>query len=215
MPSEDGKLRLVCLASGVGRTVVNLHQRVAAGRLDASIVGVVASREDCAAVEILRGLGLDVRVVLHEPGMHRGEYGKRVWREILKGDPGLVCLCGFVHFLPIPAKWEGRVMNIHPGLLPSFGGKGMYGSRVHASVLASGVKVSGCTVHFADNEYDHGPIVVQRAVPVREDDTETSLAARVFEAECEAYPEAITLFGQGRLAIEGRRVRILYPGANS
>jgi phosphoribosylglycinamide formyltransferase-1 len=208
MPEREPRLRIVCLVSGGGRTVVNLHQRIAAGRLDAAITRVIASREDCAAVERLRGLGLEVAVVPHEPGVHRGEYGKRVWREILAGEPGLVCLCGFVHFLPIPAKWEGRVMNIHPALLPAFGGKGMYGAKVHEAVLAAGVKISGCTVHFADNEYDHGPIVVQRAVPVREGDTPTSLAARVFEAECEAYPEAITLFAQGRLAIEGRIVRV-------
>ena len=109
---------------------------------------------------------------------------------------------------PIPPEFAGRVMNIHPALIPAFCGKGYYGHHVHEAVLAAGVKLTGCTVHFADNEYDHGPIIVQKAVPVLDDDTPETLAARVFEMECEAYPEAIELFAAGRLVVEGRRVRI-------
>jgi phosphoribosylglycinamide formyltransferase 1 len=120
----------------------------------------------------------------------------------------LVCLAGFLQLLPIADDFLGRVMNVHPALLPAFGGKGYHGLRVHEAALEAGVKVSGCTVHFADNEYDHGPIILQRVVPVEEDDTPESLQARVFAQECEAYPEAITLFAQGRLRIEGRRVRV-------
>ena len=100
------------------------------------------------------------------------------------------------------------MLNIHPALIPAFCGKGFYGRHVHEAVLAYGAKVSGCTVHFADNVYDHGPIVLQRVVPVLDDDTPEGLAARVFAQECEAYPEAIRLFGQGRLHVEGRRVRV-------
>ena len=99
-------------------------------------------------------------------------------------------------------------MNIHPALLPSFGGKGMWGHHVHEAVLNAGAKVSGCTVHFVTNEYDAGPIIVQRAVPVLEGDDPDTLAARVFEQECIAYPEAIRLFGQGKLRIEGSVVRV-------
>ena len=105
-----------------------------------------------------------------------------------------------------------RVMNIHPALIPAFCGKGFYGHRVHEAALESGVKVSGCTVHFADNQYDHGPIILQPTVPVLDDDTPDSLANRVFELECDAYPEAIRLFAQKRLQIEGRRVRELPEG---
>src|SRR6185436_1611707 len=94
--------------------------------------------------------------------------------------------------LPI-SQWAGRVMNIHPALLPAFGGRGMHGLHVHEAVIASGVKVSGCTVHFATNEYDAGPIIVQRTVPVYFEDTPETLAVRVFAAECDAYPEAIDL----------------------
>jgi folate-dependent phosphoribosylglycinamide formyltransferase PurN len=104
-------------------------------------------------------------------------------------------------------------MNIHPALLPLFGGRGFYGDRVHAAVLEHGCRISGCTVHFVDNVYDHGPIIVQRAVKVEESDDVHSLAERVFEQELEAYPEAINLFAEGRLRVEGRRVRILPASA--
>jgi len=118
-------------------------------------------------------------------------------------------MAGFLQLLTIPEDFQLRVMNIHPSLIPAFCGKGFYGHHVHEAVLEAGVKITGCTVHFADNQYDHGPIILQRAVPVLDDDTPESLAQRVFEAEKEAYPEAIRLFAQGRLVVTGRRVRIL------
>jgi phosphoribosylglycinamide formyltransferase 1 len=109
----------------------------------------------------------------------------------------------------VPDDFLGRVMNIHPALIPAFCGKGMYGHHVHEAVIESGVKLTGCTVHFADNQYDHGPIILQRAVPVLDDDTPQTLAAQVFAEECRAYPEAIRLFAENRLRIEGKRVRVL------
>ena len=118
-------------------------------------------------------------------------------------------LAGFMCLIRIPDGFLGRVMNIHPALIPAFCGKGYYGHHVHEAVLEYGAKVSGCTVHFADNVYDHGPVIVQKTVPVLDGDTPDSLAARVFGKECEAYPEAIRLFGEGRLQIEGRRCRVL------
>jgi folate-dependent phosphoribosylglycinamide formyltransferase PurN len=121
----------------------------------------------------------------------------------------LVCMAGFLSYWVIPERYLGRVMNIHPALLPAFGGDGMYGHRVHEAVLARGCKVSGCTVHFVNNTYDDGPIVLQRAAPVRAEDAPDDLAARVFEQECLAYPEAIRLFAEGRLRIEGRKVHII------
>jgi len=120
----------------------------------------------------------------------------------------LVCLAGFLSFWEIPPRYEGRVMNIHPALLPGFGGKGMYGHRVHEAVLGAGCKVSGCSVHFVTNEYDAGPIIVQKAAAVLEGDTPDDLAARVFGQECKAYPEAIRLFAEGRLRIEGHVVHV-------
>ncbi len=130
---------------------------------------------------------------------------------IRQADADLVCLAGFLQLLRIPPDFENRVMNIHPALIPAFSGKGFHGLHVHRAVLEAGVKITGCTVHFADNEYDHGPIILQRAVAVADDDTPESLSARVFAQECAAYPEAIRLFAEGRLRIVGRRV-LMRPG---
>ena len=120
----------------------------------------------------------------------------------------LVIMAGFLRRWIFPAAYEGRVLNIHPALLPKYGGKGYYGHHVHEAVLKAGEKESGCTVHFADHHYDRGPILVQKRVPVLPGDTPDTLAARVFEAECEAYPEAIELVASGRVRIEGRRAII-------
>src|SRR5207302_6934776 len=120
----------------------------------------------------------------------------------------LVALAGWLSLLQVPPRYDHRIMNIHPALLPSFGGKGMYGHRVHQAVLDYGCKVSGCTVHFVDGSYDNGPVILQRTCAVMDNDTAEDLAHRVFDEECIAYPEAIRLFQQGRLRIEGRRVRI-------
>jgi folate-dependent phosphoribosylglycinamide formyltransferase PurN len=120
----------------------------------------------------------------------------------------LVLLLGFLSPFETRGRFDGRTMNVHPALIPAFCGRGFYGQRVHDAVLESGVKVTGATVHFVDPEYDHGPIILQEAVPVRDDDTHDTLAARVQAAERRLVPEAIRLFGEGRLVIEGRRVRI-------
>jgi folate-dependent phosphoribosylglycinamide formyltransferase PurN len=117
-------------------------------------------------------------------------------------------MAGFLQLVHIPDDFLGRVMNIHPSLIPAFCGKGYYGHRVHEAALEYGVKVSGCTVHFADNVYDHGPIILQKTVPVLPGDDAAALAARIFEQECEAYPEAVQLFTEGRLHVEGRKVSI-------
>ena len=120
----------------------------------------------------------------------------------------LVLMAGFLKLYRIPSRYEGRVMNIHPALIPKYCGAGFYGHHVHEAVIEAGEQESGCTVHFADNEYDHGPIVLQRAVPVRYGDSPEEVQRRVFREECIAYPEAIRLFAAGRLEIDGRRVRI-------
>mmetsp|Transcript_12300 Transcript_12300/g.50655 ORF Transcript_12300/g.50655 Transcript_12300/m.50655 type:complete len:121 (+) Transcript_12300:738-1100(+) len=113
-----------------------------------------------------------------------------------------------MHFYRIPDRYLGKVVNIHPSLIPAFCGKGYYGERVHRAVLDFGAKITGCTVHFADNEYDHGPIILQRSVPVEEDDDDESLAARVFESEKLALPDALRLLAEDRVIIDGRRVKI-------
>ncbi len=203
-------LRLGVLLSGGGRTLANILEHVKAGKLPAEVAVVIASR-DCQGVERARKAGLDVRIVLYKEIRNLQTYSERIGRFLDASKVQLVCLAGFLSYWKIPPRYEGRVMNIHPALLPRFGGEGMYGHHVHEAVLATGCKVSGCTVHFVDNEYDGGPIVVQRCVPVLEGDTPDALAERVFEQECIAYPEAIRLFAEGRLKIDGRVVRVL-PG---
>jgi len=201
------EIRLATFLSGGGRTVLNFLDRIDAGRLPASLVLAIADR-DCSGIDRIRARGVDVLLEPWSKGTVPDEYAERVWPRVAAADVDLVCLSGFLRMLRIPPVWEGRVMNIHPGLLPEFGGQGMYGDRVHRAVLEAGVQESGCTVHFADNVYDHGPILVQRRVPVLEGDTPDRLAARVFEAECEAYPEAITLFAEGRIRYRDGEVSI-------
>lgn len=178
--------RLVLMISGGGRTALNIADEIDTGKLDAEIVLVIASRE-CVGVERCRERGLTVLV---EKGTIEPDWLGQV---LEKAEADLVCLAGYLKLLPIPAGWEGRILNIHPALLPKFGGPGMYGDRVHKAVLEAGEQISGCTVHLCTDEFDRGPIVVQRTCPVLPDDTPETLAARVFEQECVAFPEAIRI----------------------
>jgi formyltetrahydrofolate-dependent phosphoribosylglycinamide formyltransferase len=208
-PNEAKTLRLGVLLSGGGTTLLNLLAQIEAGVLNAEVALVIGSRP-CKGLDRSREAGLAVETVPYKDYGPNGlaEYSARLSDLLDAANVDLVCLAGFLSMWTIPPRYKGRVMNIHPALLPSFGGRGMFGRRVHEAVLAAGCKISGCTAHFVTNEYDAGPIIVQRAVPVGEDDTPDTLAARVFEQECLAYPEAIDLFARGRLQIEGRRVRI-------
>jgi len=202
-------IRLAVPLSGGGTTLQNLLDRCADGRLpEARVVAVVSSRPDAFGLERARRAGVPAFVVERKRCASREEFSERVFGYCRDAAADLVCLAGFLQLLTIPPDFTNRVMNIHPALLPAFGGKGFHGRHVHEAVLEAGVKLSGCTVHFCDNAYDTGPIIVQRAVPVHDDDTPETLAARVFGQECEAYPEAVRLFAQGRLRVEGRRVRV-------
>src|SRR5262249_35855104 len=150
-------------------------------------------------VERAQKAGLTTEVIRREDFNSVASFSDAIFGRCRATGTDVVTLAGFLKLLKIPHDFGGRVMNIHPALLPAFGGKGMYGHHVHQAVLESGARVSGCTVHFVDDHFDHGPIILQRQVPVLDDDTPDSLAARVFEQECEAYPEAIRLFAAGRL----------------
>ena len=183
-------MRLAVLISGSGRTLDNLLEGIAAGRLAASVVTVVASRGDVRGVRIAERAGIPV-TVLPPAGRPRDAWSDEIFAACRAARADLVVMAGFLHLVRIPADFTGRVINIHPSLLPAFGGKGFHGMHVHRAVLARGCTVSGCTVHLVDDEYDHGRILLQQAVPVLPDDTPDSLAARVFAAECRALPEAI------------------------
>ena len=202
-------LKLAVLVSGSGTTLQNLVDVIAAAGLDARIELVIGSRPGLVGLQRAAAAGLTHVIVDRREFRDCATFSERVFSLCDGMGAELVCLAGWLCLLDVPQRYAGRAMNIHPALLPSFGGKGMFGQRVHQAVLDYGCKVSGCTVHFVDNTYDTGPIILQRTCPVLDADTAESLAHRVFEEEKIAYPEAIRLFQQDRLRIEGRRVRFL------
>ena len=204
-------VRLAVLLSGGGTTLQNILDRIDRGDLPAEVVVVVSSLSNVKGVERARRRDIPTHVVRRKDHATLDGFSDAINAVLDEARAELVCLAGFMVMWRIPPRYEGRVMNIHPALIPSFCGKGMYGHLVHEAVVARGVKVSGCTVHFVTNEYDAGPIIVQKTVPVYFDDTPDEVARRVFETECRAYPEAIRLFAEERLRIDGDRVKIL-PG---
>ena len=201
-------IRLGVLISGGGTTLINFVDEIRKGRLNAEIAVVISSRSTAAGVEKARIAGLNVKIIRKKDSSDVREFSERIEKELVAANVELVIQGGWLCLWKIPKCFENRVMNIHPALLPSFGGQGMWGHYVHEAVLAAGCKVSGCTVHFCTNEYDKGPIIIQRTCPIMEDDTPETLAARVFHQECVAYPEAVRLFAEGRLLVETGRVKV-------
>lgn len=182
--------RLAVLLSGSGRTLENLLDRIAAGSLAAEIVLVVSNKAHVRGVAIAERADVPVEV-LPRDGRPIEAWSESIFARCRAADADLVVMAGFLALVKIPVDFAGRVVNIHPSLLPAFGGKGFHGDHVHRAVLERGCTVSGCTVHLVDDEYDHGRILLQATVPVLRDDTPESLAARVFAAECDALPRAI------------------------
>ena len=205
---DKDPIRLGVLLSGGGRTLQNLAEEIARGGLRARITCVIGSSPEAYGLVRAEKLKLPHHIVARKQYADAAAFSEAIWKILRESDVDLVVLAGLLHLLTLPAEYDRRVVNIHPALLPAFGGPGMYGHRVHDAVLAAGCKISGCTVHFCDRTYDTGPIIVQRTCLVLEDDTPDTLAARVFAEECVAYPEAIRLFAEGRLQIVGRTVRL-------
>jgi len=201
-------VRLGVLISGGGTTLLNILEYVKRGRLNAKVAVVISSRSTVSGVERANNAGLDVKIVRKKDHPDIDEFSKRIEDELAAANVDLVVQGGWLCLWKIPDRYENRVMNIHPALLPSFGGQGMWGHHVHEAVLKAGCKISGCTVHFCTNEYDKGPIIVQRTCQVKDDDTPDTLAARVFEQECIAYPQAIRLFAEGKLLIQNNIVKV-------
>lgn len=192
--------RLAILISGGGRTLANIEGAIHRRELNASISLVIASAE-CQGATLARERGFPVEII---PGV----ISRETLDERLKAHRiDWIVLAGYLKLLNIPASYRGRVINIHPALLPKFGGHGMYGRKVHEAVLAAGEKETGCTVHFCDDQFDTGPIILQRTCPVLPGDTPETLAARVFEEEKRAYPEAIARLIAGTARFEPRRTR--------
>lgn len=202
-----GKLRLAVLLSGAGTTLQNLIDRSRAGD-PYDIAVVIGSKPDAYGLERAKQAGLPAVCVARKNSLNTDAYNDALWAEIRKHDATHIVLAGFLHLLRVPEDFQHKIVNIHPALLPSFGGKGMHGLHVHEAVLEYGAKITGCTVHFVDEKYDTGPIILQKCVEVREDDTPETLQARVQEAEREALPEALRLIAAKRITVEGRRVKI-------
>jgi len=190
---DAGLARIAVLVSGGGRSLENLAGIAARGELPGRIALVLSNTPKAFAIERAARLGIPSVVIDPERRLSPEEFSRDAFAAIESFGCEVAVMAGFLRLLRIPERWLGRVLNIHPALLPAFGGKGYYGDRVHEAVLASGVRETGCTVHYVDNEYDHGPVLLQRRIEVREDDTVPSLAARVFEEEKLALPEALRL----------------------
>ena len=201
-------LKTAILVSGGGRTMANLVALSREGKLPIEVPLVIGSRAGLYGVERARTLGIGrVETVDRKSFANCAGFSRRVFEVCEEEGVELIVLAGWLCLLELPEKYVHRTMNIHPALLPAFGGKGMFGHHVHEAVIEHGCKVSGCTVHFCDNSYDTGPIISQRVCAVEDGDTADTLAARVFEEEMKAYPEAIKLYAEGKLKIEGRRVK--------
>ncbi len=210
------KLRVGVLASGGGTNLQSILDNCAAGRIDAEVV-IVISDIECGALARARKAGIPAEHIDRRDKdryPNREVFDRAVLERLQAHNAELVCLAGYLRIMTreLVDAFANRMMNIHPALLPSFGGQGMWGHHVHQAVLDYGCKVSGCTVHFVSLDTDGGPIILQRAVPVEEDDTPETLAARILPHEHALFSEAIQLFAEGRLKIDGHRVRILPSG---
>jgi phosphoribosylglycinamide formyltransferase-1 len=203
------------LISGSGRTLKNFIDLAAEDQLPADIRLVVSSSANAGGLKYAEDAGIATRIVRREDfakgAAGDAAFGDAVFGACREADVDYVTMAGFLKFAPVPEDFAGRVVNIHPALIPAFSGAGMYGKHVHQAVLDAGVRVTGCTVHFVDNMYDHGPIIWQQPVPVFEDDTADTLGKRVFEIEKEAYPHVLRQLASGRIKLEGNRVTFVKP----
>lgn len=210
LPGTHGRpVRLAVLLSGSGTTLQNFIDVIARGELAATIEIVIASRPDAFGLERAKRAGLRHAVAARKEFPNVTAFNDALHDILARVTVDLVLLAGFLSPFELRGSYAYRVMNVHPALAPAFSGQGYYGLRVHRAVLDAGVKVSGCTVHFADEEYDHGPIILQECVPVFDNDTPESLAARVQAVERRLFPAAVRLWAEGRLGVRGRRVVIL------
>jgi phosphoribosylglycinamide formyltransferase-1 len=204
-PITDRPIRLGVLISGGGTTLLNFLDQIRSGQLSAEVPLVIASQKNCKGIDRARNAGLECLVLRPRDFTNVQDFSQAVFSELRKARVDLVTLAGFLSLLNIPDDFLWRVINIHPSLIPAFCGQGFYGHHVHEAAIRRGVKISGCTVHFADNQYDHGPIIRQQTVHIPDGCTAEELSDLVFEQEKTAYPEAIRILASGRLTIRNRR----------
>lgn len=202
----DPPLPIAVLISGGGTTLRNLIEQQRARQLPIDIRLVISSNPQAKGLQYASDAKIPSRVIEKKKGISASEYEQQMFEPCRAAGVKYVVMAGFLKHVPIPADFENRVINIHPSLIPAFSGQGMYGLKVHQAVLNYGAKITGCTVHFVDNQFDHGPIIGQWSVPVQNDDTAETLQARVFAQECIAYPTVLRALAAGQIVIQGRRV---------
>jgi phosphoribosylglycinamide formyltransferase 1 len=199
---------IAVLISGGGTTLKNLLEWQRLGELDVKFSVVVCSNPQAKGIAIAQEAGIPVHIVSRKNYLDPVAHSDAVFAHCRDHQVQLVVMGGYLEHLLIPEDFKNRVINTHPSLIPAFCGKGFYGERVHQAVYDMGVKLTGCTMHFVDNEYDHGPIIAQRSCPVLEEDTPESIQRRVFELECQLYPEVIDAIARKRISVEGRKVAV-------
>jgi phosphoribosylglycinamide formyltransferase 1 len=202
------KLRLAVLLSGSGTTLQNIIDHGEAETLDAEVVCVVSSRSTAYGLERAAKHKIPTATVTAKAYPDLSERNEIIWAFVREHNVDLVVLAGYMSLIKVPEDFANRIINVHPALIPAFSGHGMYGSHVHEAVVNYGAKISGATVHFVDEAYDHGPIIMQESTPVQDDDTADSLAERIQCLERKLYPKAIQMIAEGRVRVEGRRVHI-------
>jgi phosphoribosylglycinamide formyltransferase-1 len=197
-----GKIKIAVLVSGKGRgsNMAALVEACRDGRIEGEVVLVIGTRKDMPALERAQSLGVPVEVIDPKKCAGEEEYGQLLLASLEHAGVDLICLAGYMRLLPLNVvrHYRRRILNVHPALLPEFGGQGMYGQRVHEAVLASGVKETGCTVHFVDEQYDTGPILLQTKIPIEPGDTPETLVARLLPVEHETYIQAVQMLAKGR-----------------
>lgn len=211
-PSVSSPLSIAVLISGGGTTFRNLIEKRDAGELDVDFKLVISSSTQAKGLQHATDFSIPAEVVEHKMFGDTQRFSDAIFSRCREAGVDLVVMGGFLKQVVVPEDFRWRVMNIHPALIPSFCGQGFYGLGVHQAVLDHGAKISGCTVHLVDDQYDHGPIILQQAVEVLDHDTADTLASRVFERECVAYPEAIRRYAAGQLEVKGQRIICTQPG---
>ena len=206
--STKPPLKIAVLISGSGRTLKNFLELAGEGQLPVDVRLVISSSPTAGGLQYAVDAAVPTEIFVRKNFSSAQAYGDAIFAACRAAEVDVVAMAGFLKLAPVPDDFAGRVVNIHPSLIPAFCGHGMYGHHVHEAVLEYGAKVTGVTVHFVDNEYDAGPIIWQQPVPVFDDDTAETLAGRVFEAEKEAYPHVLRLLAAGKIKLDGRRVRI-------
>ncbi|MFH1422424.1 MAG: phosphoribosylglycinamide formyltransferase [Planctomycetota bacterium] len=206
------KIKLGVLISGSGTTLQNYIDCIKAGTLNADIACLVSSSEKAYGLVRAKENNIPAVTIARKQYDTVEKFSEVIFKYLKEHGVELVTLAGYLKLIKLPEKWRDKVMNIHPALIPAFSGEGWYGIKVHTAVVERGVKITGCTVHFVDNVYDNGPIIIQKAIPVFHTDTPEDVQKRVFEQEKIAYIEAINLFAAGRITISGKKVCINSEG---